>query len=108
MKRSCTPGETHLFVKDDMTTLKNTTVRQLFRKLKTAADIPRLRPHLLRHTFATRCLENGGDIYSLQSILGHTSLEMVKMYVHITPGKTAVSFCRYSPVDTLMKKSRKA
>lgn len=63
------------------------TLRQMFRKLKKRSGIPRLRAHLLRHTFATRYLENGGDMYALQQILGHTSLEMVKKYVHSTTRK---------------------
>lgn len=99
---SCT--ETLLFVKDTLIPINQSTVKQLFRKLKTRSNIPRLRPHLLRHTFATRYLENGGDIYSLQLILGHTSLEMVKKYVHLIPSKTTVNFCSLSPLDTALKK----
>ena len=97
-------GETPLFVKDTMTPLQISTVKQLFRKLKKRTGIDRLHPHLLRHTFATRYLENGGDIYSLQMILGHTSLEMVKKYVHMIPSKTAVNFSMYSPLDNIKKK----
>lgn len=96
--------ETPLFVKDDLTPIKQNTVKQMFRKLKVSADIPRLHPHLLRHTFATRYLEAGGDIYSLQSILGHTSLEMVKKYVHLIPSKTVVNFDVFSPLDNALKK----
>jgi len=95
---------TPLFVKDTLIPLQQSTVKQLFRKLKTRAGIPRLRPHLLRHSFATRYLENGGDIYSLQQILGHTSLEMVKRYVHLIPQKTIVCFPQFSPLDNLLKK----
>jgi len=98
---------TPLFVKDTLTPLQQSTVKQLFRKLKTRAGIPRLRPHLLRHSFATRYLENGGDIYSLQQILGHTSLEMVKRYVHQIPQKIVVCFPQFSPLDNLMKSTRK-
>ncbi len=63
----------------------------------------RLHPHLLRHTFATSYLENGGNIYSLQQILGHTSLDMVKKYVHLTTAKTVVNFKNYSPLDNIKK-----
>jgi len=93
-----------LFVKDNLTPLRQSTVKDLFRKLKVRAGVPRLRPHLLRHSFATRYLENGGDIYSLQQILGHTSLEMVKKYVHLIPSKTVVCFPQFSPLDNLSKK----
>ena len=96
--------KTPFFEKDDLTPLKITTVKQLFRKLKKQSQIQRLKPHLLRHTFATRYLENGGDIYSLQMILGHTSLEMVKKYVHFIPKKTAMNFSSYSPIDNLKQK----
>lgn len=96
--------KTPLFLKDNLTPLNQSTIKQLFRKLKIKAEIPRLRPHLLRHTFATRYLENGGDIYSLQMILGHTSLEMVKKYIHLTNAKTAVNFTSYSPLDNVLKK----
>ena len=91
------------FLQVNTTPLKNSTVKQLFRKLKIQANIPRLKAHLLRHTFATRYLENGGDIYSLQVILGHTSLEMVKRYVHTTPLNIVRKYAVYSPLDTLPK-----
>jgi len=96
--------QTPLFVKGTLIPLQDSTIKQLFRKLKIRANIPRLRPHLLRHSFATRYLENGGDIYSLQQILGHTSLEMVKRYVHTIPSKTVVSFPQFSPLDNLPNK----
>lgn len=96
--------ETPLFVKDTLIPIKESTVKQLFRKLKSRSGMPRLHPHLLRHTFATRYIERGGDIYSLQSILGHTSLEMVKKYVHLIPSKTVVNFAVLSPLDNALKK----
>ena len=99
--------KTGLFVKDEQIPIKQSTIEQLFRNLKTRADIPRLRPHLLRHSFATRYLENGGDVYSLQQILGHTSLDMVKRYVHQTPTKTIVCHTQFSPLDNLTQKQRK-
>ena len=75
------------------------TLKDLFRKLKKKTGISRLHAHLLRHTFATMYLNNGGNIYTLQTILGHTSLEMVKKYLHIAPYVVVNDFFKYSPID---------
>lgn len=49
-----------------------------------AVAIPHLSPHDLRHTFATRYLQGGGDIYILSKILGHSSVKMTeKVYAHL-------------------------
>ncbi len=77
------------------------TIKDLFRKLKKKALIPRLHPHLLRHTFATRYLENGGNIYSLQLLLGHTSLHMTRRYVHLSMVKIQEDFVNFSPFDNV-------
>lgn len=96
-----------VFVMSDGRPIELSTIKELFRKLKRKAEIPRLRAHLLRHTFATRYLENGGDIFTLQQILGHTSLEMVKKYLHTTHRKIVPKFTEYSPLDTLARTNRR-
>ena len=41
--------------------------------------------HVLRHTFATRCVEDGFDVKSLSEILGHSSVRLtMDRYVHPT------------------------
>lgn len=98
--------EAKIVVKDKLTTANSSTIANIFRRLKKRSEIPRLRPHLLRHTFATRYLSLGGDVYTLQAILGHTTLEMTKRYNHMIPSKITISFNRYSPIDNLQRKPR--
>jgi len=55
----------------------------LARRLAERAASDRFHWHLLRHTFSVNYLVNGGDPFSLQRILGHTTLEMVRRYPHL-------------------------
>ena len=53
-------------------------------------DFPVISPHCLRHTFATRGLENGMDPKVMQTILGHSTLAMtMDLYAHVLPNTKA-------------------
>jgi len=56
---------------------------------------------LYGHTFATRFLINGGDVFTLQQILGHSTLEMVRHYVNLAANHVAIQHHRFSPLDRL-------
>lgn len=93
------PDTRFFFLQENGSPITVTTMKDLFRDLKDRTQIERLHAHLLRHTFATRYLENGGNIYALQSILGHTSLEMVKRYLHLATAQIHRDFVNFSPLD---------
>ena len=80
------------------------TIKNMFRRLRVQSGVSRLYPHLLRHTFATRYLENGGNIYALQQLLGHSTLDMVKKYLHLSQRRLVSDFERFSPIDCLANK----
>lgn len=77
------------------------TIKLLFSRLAKASGVSRLHAHLCRHTFAIDYLLNGGDIFSLQQILGHTTLDMVKHYLHFNSAQVTAQHHKYSPMDKL-------
>ena len=68
-----------------------------------AAITTRCSPHILRHTFARSFLANGGDVFSLQRILGHSpsSLQVTRRYVDLLDDDLRAIHRQASPVDRL-------
>jgi len=59
--------------------------------------------HLFRHTFAKKWILNGGDIFRLQRILGHSSLDIVKEYVNMFGTDLQQQFDEFNPLDNMAK-----
>ena len=77
------------------------SVHQIVKKAAKKANIKKnVHSHTLRHSYATHLIENGYDISSVQSLLGHTSAQTTMRYIHMaSPKLTNVK----SPYDSLVE-----
>ncbi len=71
----------HVFTGPNGIPLKS--VKKSFKNALRKAGISDFRFHDLRHTFASHFMMRGGDMLTLKSILGHSSLKMVERYAHL-------------------------
>lgn len=91
----------HFFVDIVGFPISTEAIRSFIQKMRKNLGIKDLHPHLLRHTFATTFLLNGGDPLHLQIILGHTTLTMTENYVHIARQLSIADQMIYSPLANL-------
>ena len=91
--------EDHVFLGSAGQPLTPNAVKQMFARLRKKTGIKNLHAHILRDTFAVKYLLNGGDIATLQRILGHSDLNTVRLYLNFTESQIAAQHSRFSPMD---------
>ncbi len=95
------PVTDNVFLSVSSKALTENSMKLMFTRLAKRSGVCRLHAHLCRHTFATRFLINGGDLFTLQQILGHSTLEMVSRYVNLASSHIAIQHQKYSPLDRI-------
>jgi site-specific recombinase XerD len=89
--------------------LTRTGLLRLMHRLGKVAGIQSVRcsPHTFRHTFAVSVLRNGGNTFSLQQMLRHTSLAMTQRYVALAQADLENQARQFSPADRIARGDRR-
>ena len=93
------PNHDLLFLTHEGRPMTRPALRSLLRRLGSKAEVPNVHAHRFRHTAAVEFLRNGGDVFTLQRMLGHTSMEMVRRYLALVDADVAAVHRRASPAD---------
>ncbi|MFC2044724.1 tyrosine-type recombinase/integrase [Chloroflexota bacterium] len=90
-----------LFINRNGDSLNLLGLKILIKRLGDKAKV-KVHPHKLRHTFAVSFLRAGGDVFSLQYMLGHSTLSMTQRYLQsLNANDAANTHRRHSPLDNL-------
>ncbi len=71
-------------------------------RIKKRLNLDKLSPHKFRHTYATMLLENGATLEEVRLLMGHSSYEMTKRYLHINNKKLAKTSLAMNPLTSLL------
>jgi site-specific recombinase XerD len=63
------------------------------------AAVRKAGPHTFRHTFAVEFIRAGGDAFTLQRLLGHSTLDMTRRYVHLADTDLRTAHRRFAVAD---------
>ncbi|MCJ7534770.1 MAG: tyrosine-type recombinase/integrase [Anaerolineales bacterium] len=97
-RKDASLGE-YLFTNNEGGELTRSRVLRILRTIGQRAGVMKVTVHRFRHTFAINYLRNGGDAYSLQMMLGHSTMEMVKTYLALAQADLDKNHKLASPVD---------
>lgn len=92
-----------LFANIDNNPIQIRAVQQFIANYGRLAGIKNVRcsPHTFRHTFAKMSVQNGADVFTLQTVLGHTSMDMVRNYVNMFSNELRDNHRKFSQIEKL-------
>ncbi|MDN4524398.1 tyrosine-type recombinase/integrase [Fictibacillus fluitans] len=85
------------------TPFQKRSIQKRLKQYKDKAGIKNVRvsPHSFRHYFAKNYILSGGDPFTLQLILGHSSMQMIRVYIQMNKSDTKLQHNKYSPIGKL-------
>ena len=86
--------------------LSETALTSSIRRYNQSRGVSNTSIHSLRHTFARQWLLKTGDVFRLQKILGHSTLEMTRRYTNLLGEDLKEDFEVFNPLDNLKRDKR--
>lgn len=101
-------GENYLFCNEQGSQLTTRALEKSVANYNRARGVEKTSLHLFRHTYAKKyLLDCQGDIFTLQKILGHSTLEMTKHYCNIYDADIQKNYEQRCPLNLLVRQGRK-
>lgn len=96
-----------VFLTQKNTAITHNTIKMLFARIKKKKSFSRVYPHLLRHTFATNYIYNGGNLEVLRVLMGHSTINITQIYIHLASQMHLINDNYNSHLDTLLNEHKK-